>query len=137
MLNVFFRIINNWFFLDRRDEKTFREKGESWQIKTKTKGYRFEHFTCCLVHFTLVWVSFSPLFLYRFGNLTLRCVASCTAHIEAITSGEELIKNLGGIRQYLYHIVAHPSQIRVGHSSDLPLVHLTRRPSSRKPSMRL
>jgi len=26
---------------------------------------------------------------------THRCVASCTAHIEAIDSGEELIKNLG------------------------------------------
>jgi len=26
---------------------------------------------------------------------TNRCVASCTAHIEAIDSGEELIKNLG------------------------------------------
>lgn len=27
--------------------------------------------------------------------LTYRCVASCTAYLEEITSGEELIKNLG------------------------------------------
>ena len=45
----------------------------------------------------LHWYDIFPLYIYRFGNLTLRCVASCTAHIEAITLGEELIKNLGRI----------------------------------------
>jgi hypothetical protein len=47
----------------------------------------------------LRWYDLSPLYIYiyRFVNLHLRCVASCTAHIEAITSGEELIKDLGRI----------------------------------------
>lgn len=45
----------------------------------------------------LRWYDIILPFIYKFGNLTLRCVASCTAHIEAITSEEELIKNLGRI----------------------------------------
>jgi ubiquitin-conjugating enzyme E2 Q len=44
----------------------------------------------------LRWSVVSP-FQLTFLDLTshLRCVASCTAHIEAIDSGEELIAGLG------------------------------------------
>lgn len=42
-----------------------------------------------------------------------RCVASCTAHIEAIDSGEELIKNLGETIFFLYRIHKYVSLYRL------------------------
>ena len=88
----------DWVVLhvDQEDEATFREESQGRKVEAKIEGYGSQYPRSCVVDSPLV--NFKPYYvrvMVQIIFLARRCVASCTAHLEKLTSDEDLVRNIG------------------------------------------